>query len=189
MAIYWVEEGHHDDHFDEWARTQVRGSTANGRGFAERKHAHTILYDHIGAVYRDADPVPVDLALDPPTTASSRRGSTPQEATPPALHAKLAESLLPELVKGSSIEIASSWTPSAGENDDEGRAHGPRHPRRRSRAALPVVLRPTATSATPLDRFRTYTDAVEKAGLADVLLVAPFFRTVVGTDTYVDQLW
>ena len=38
-------------------------------------------------------------------------------------------------------------------------------------------------------RVKAYTDAVEAAGLADVHLVAPFFRTVVGTDTYVDELW
>ena len=37
--------------------------------------------------------------------------------------------------------------------------------------------------------LRTYTDAVTESGLADVHLVAPFFRTVVGTDTYVDELW
>ena len=40
-----------------------------------------------------------------------------------------------------------------------------------------------------LDRLHAYTDAVAEAGLADVHLVAPFFRTVVGTDTYVDELW
>ena len=31
--------------------------------------------------------------------------------------------------------------------------------------------------------------AVRPAGLATPRLVAPFFRTIVGTDTYVDQLW
>jgi hypothetical protein len=40
-----------------------------------------------------------------------------------------------------------------------------------------------------LPALRDYTDAVEAGGLADTRLVAPFFRTVVGTDTYVDQLW
>jgi hypothetical protein len=34
-----------------------------------------------------------------------------------------------------------------------------------------------------------YTEQVEASGIADVLLAAPFFKTVVGTDTYVDQLW
>ena len=39
-----------------------------------------------------------------------------------------------------------------------------------------------------IDRVRTYTEGVVAAGLADLLLAAPFFRTVVGTDTYVDEL-
>jgi hypothetical protein len=34
-----------------------------------------------------------------------------------------------------------------------------------------------------------YTEGVEKAGIGDVLLAAPFLRTKVGTDTYVDQIW
>ena len=40
-----------------------------------------------------------------------------------------------------------------------------------------------------MGRFRRYTDSVADAGLADTALVAPFLRTVVGTDTYVDQIW
>jgi hypothetical protein len=38
------------------------------------------------------------------------------------------------------------------------------------------------------ERVRAYTEGVAAAGLADLLLAAPFYRTVVGTDTYVDQL-
>ena len=40
-----------------------------------------------------------------------------------------------------------------------------------------------------IDRFHAYTSGVEAAGLAATRLVAPFLRTIVGTDTYVDQLW
>ena len=40
-----------------------------------------------------------------------------------------------------------------------------------------------------LPRFRAYTDRLAAEDIADTLLVAPFLRTVVGTDTYVDQLW
>jgi hypothetical protein len=40
-----------------------------------------------------------------------------------------------------------------------------------------------------LPRFRSYTDRLDTDGIADTLLVAPFLRTKVGTDTYVDQLW
>jgi len=64
VAMYWLERGHHTDHFTDWAVPQVRQLYADGRGFAERRHIHTVLFDHLGAVYRDDDPVPVDLALD-----------------------------------------------------------------------------------------------------------------------------
>ena len=64
VAIYWVEKGHHADHFDGWATTQVVDLYANGRGFPERTHVHTSMFDHLASVYRDEDPVPVDLALD-----------------------------------------------------------------------------------------------------------------------------
>jgi hypothetical protein len=186
VAIYWVEKGHHGDHFDDWARTQVRALYAEGRGFAERTHAHTILYDHIGAVYRDADPVPIDLALDAVYDGIVAVWFDAKEGD--AATREAAESLLPDLLKGSSIEIASSWTPSAGENDEKDvpmdlgtRAGGP------ERLCQLFFLRGDVRGA--LDRFHAYTDGVEKAGLADLCLVAPFFRTVVGTDTYVDQLW
>ncbi len=38
-------------------------------------------------------------------------------------------------------------------------------------------------------KVRTYTEAVEAAGLATLRLAAPFFATVIGTDTYVDELF
>ena len=64
VAIYWVEEGHHDEHFNEWSIRQVRDLYVNGRGFTERTHVHTSMFFYVGSVYRDEDPVPVELALD-----------------------------------------------------------------------------------------------------------------------------
>jgi hypothetical protein len=40
-----------------------------------------------------------------------------------------------------------------------------------------------------LPAIRKYTDALEASNLATVRLVAPFFRTQVGTDKYADELW
>jgi hypothetical protein len=37
-------------------------------------------------------------------------------------------------------------------------------------------------------RVRSTTDAVDAGGAARLRLAAPFLRTVVGTDTYLDQL-
>jgi hypothetical protein len=40
-----------------------------------------------------------------------------------------------------------------------------------------------------IGRFHTYTDRIAADALATTHLVAPFFRTMVGTDAYTDQLW
>jgi hypothetical protein len=39
------------------------------------------------------------------------------------------------------------------------------------------------------DQVRDYAAAIEASGLATVVLAAPFIPTIVGTDTYTDQLW
>jgi hypothetical protein len=39
-----------------------------------------------------------------------------------------------------------------------------------------------------LQRLHVYGDAVKKAGIAELQLAAPFIKTVVGTDKYVDEL-
>lgn len=189
VAIYWVEKGHHDEHFAEWARPQVRWIYEQGRGFSERRHIHTILFDHIGAVYRDPDPVPVELALDAAYDGlfvawfDGRDGHPAQET-----HLRLASGALPALLRGSDIEIASSWTPSAGENEPKNvpmdlgsPAGGPER--------LVQLLFVRGDVRDSVGRIRAYTEAVEADGIADVRLVAPFLRTKVGTDAYVDELW
>ncbi|HWS47087.1 MAG TPA: hypothetical protein VN636_14565 [Acidimicrobiia bacterium] len=189
VAIYWVERGHHRDHFDTWARPQVRELYGQGRGFAERRHIHTVLYDHIGAVYRDPDPVPIELALDHGYDGliaawfDARAGMDAR-----ALHDRLARSQLPALLAGSGIEIASSWTPSAGENDPRdvpmdlgSKAGGPER--------LCQLLFVSGDMRDAVTRMHDFTEAVSVDGLATAHLVAPFYRTVVGTDRYVDELW
>jgi hypothetical protein len=189
VAIYWVEKGHHDDHFGGWAQPQVVTLYGEGRGFSERRHIHTALFDHIGAVYRDDDPVPVDLALDHGYEGLvalwiDGAGGAPAAQT----HQRLAADLLPKLLAGSNIEIASSWTPSPGENEPKNvpmdlgtRAGGP------ERVCQLFFVGGAVEDALP--KLREYTDAIERDGIGAVRLVAPFYRTVIGTDRYVDELW
>jgi hypothetical protein len=188
IAIYWVEKGHHEDHFEAWAVPQVRDLYANGRGFAERRHVHTSLFDHIGSLYRDDDPVPIDLALDrgyPGMVVLWWDGPEGTEGSD--LHQAVGEHTR-ALLAGSAIEIASSWTPSA---PDEGPRDVPMDlgspaggPNR-----MVQLLFVDGDVQDALGPIRAYTEAVEADGLGRLLLAAPFFTTVVGTDTYVDQLW
>lgn len=188
VAIYWVERGHHGDHFDDWARQQVRELYAEGRGFAERRHIHTVLFDHVGAVYRDDDPVPVELALDHGYGGLVVLWFDGNDSDAPALHERLATEYVPKLLAGSPIEIVSSWTPSAGENDprdvpmDLGSKAG-------GSERLCQLMFVAGDVRDALDGLRDYTDAIERAAVATTRFVAPFHRTVVGTDRYVDELW
>ena len=189
VAIYWVEKGHHEEHFADWARPQVRWIYEQGRGFSERRHIHTVLFDHIGAVYRDPDPVPVELALDAAYDGllvawlDGRDGRAAADT-----HRLLASEAVPALLEGGVIECVSSWTPSAGENEPKNvpmdlgsRAGGP------ERLVQLFFVRGDVREA--VDRVRAYTARVEAEGIADARLVAPFLRTKVGTDAYVDELW
>ncbi len=187
VSIYWVEAGHHAEHFD-WAGTQVRWLYANSRGFPERTHAHTVIFDQVATAYRDADPVPVDLALDHGYDGIVLAWFDATDGDAHGLHAALAGTLLPDLLRGSAIAIASSWTPSPGQNAERNepmdlgtRAGGPER--------LCQLFFVKGDVRDSLDRFHAYTSGVEAAGLAATRLVAPFLRTIVGTDTYVDQLW
>ncbi|MDP9073518.1 MAG: hypothetical protein M3N98_04950 [Actinomycetota bacterium] len=187
VAIYWVEQGHHADHFDDWAVPQVRDLYAKGRGFSERTHVHTALFDHLAAVYRDEDPVPIDLALDHGYDGLFILWWDAAQGVAADLHTRLAEQHLPGLLAGSDIQIASSWVPSV---PDEGPRDVPMDLGSPAGGTdrLVQLLFVGGDIESAVDQVATYTAGVESAGLATLLLAAPFFRTVVGTDTYVDQL-
>ena len=189
VAIYWVEQGHHEDHFNDWARPQVFWLYSNGRGFAERRHIHTVLFDHLADLYRDPDPVPVDLALDARYDGLVivwMDGRDGRDAR--AVHDEIAKDLGPKLLAGSTIESLSTWTPSPGESAERNSpmdlgspSGGP------ERACQLLFVRGDVRDV--VDRVHAYTDGIEQAGIADIRLVAPWFATKIGTDTYVDELW
>jgi hypothetical protein len=145
----------------------------------------------VGAAYRDDDPVPIELALDHQydgIVAVWLDGRDGLDAE--ALHAKLVDSgALDDLQQDSPIEITSSWTP--------------RPEFRNSRDSAPMSLGSPGGQENrlcqvcfvagdireTLARFRGYTEAIAAQGIADTALAAPFLRTKVGTDTYVDRIW
>ena len=190
VAVYWVEDGHHEEHFAEWSIHQVRDLYASGRGFPERTHVHTSTFRYVGSVYRDLDPVPVELALDRAYDGLIVLWWDAATGTGAELHDTLAAGRTTGLLSGSGIEIASSWVPSVPDQGDQGSHGAPMdlgspaggHDR------LVQLLFVSGDVDAASDRVRAWTEAVEADGTAVLQLGAPFLRTVVGTDTYVDQL-
>ena len=186
VAVYWVEEGHHHEHFAEWSINQVRDLYMGGRGFPERTHVHTSTFLFVEADYRDDDPVPVELALDRGYEGMVALWWDASEGTGSELHDALAGPMA-GLLAGSPVEIACSWVPSTPDAGDQGApmdlGSSPGGVDR-----LVQLLFVDADPATVIGRVRAYTDAVDASGVATLALAAPFRRTVPGTDRYVDEL-
>ena len=188
VAIYWVEKGHHADHFDDWARPQVADLYRDGRGFPKRTHTHTALFDYRGSSYRDGDPVPTVLALDHGYGGLVILWWDATSGSAADLLSALGE-YTDAALAGSPVEIAAAFTPCEGE--EEVRKQQPMDlgsmPGGPERLVQLLFVHGDVRAALPA--VQAYTDAVTGAGLATLALAAPWHRTVVGTDTYVDQLW
>lgn len=188
LATYWILKDYYEPHFD-WALKQVQDLYANDRGFQERTHSHTALYEQPWAVYRDEDPVPLELALD---HHYEGLGVVALERTEGVGETDLREWLsseaLPEMMQGSPIACAAGWCPidrgeaSSGAPMDLGSSPGG------SERLLQMFFLEEKPEGS-WDRFRAYAEKVDASGKAKVLFAGPFYRTVVGTDTYTDQLW
>ncbi|HLH27894.1 MAG TPA: hypothetical protein VKW77_03200 [Acidimicrobiales bacterium] len=187
LAVYWVEQGRHREHFGEWSIRQVRDLYASGRGFSERTHVHTSTFLHVGSVYRDEDPVPVELALDHGYEGLVVLWWDANGRTGRALHEELAQGPARDLLAGSPVEIAASWVPA---EPGEGSADAPMDLGSPPGGAdrLVQLLFVAGDPASSLERVRAHTGRVEAAGTASLRLAAPFLRTVPGTDRYVDEL-
>ncbi|HZR81130.1 MAG TPA: hypothetical protein VFD92_08530 [Candidatus Binatia bacterium] len=184
VAIYWIHAGHHDD-YQSWGNKQAHWLYQNGRGFNERTHVHTLLYTLDWVHYRDADPVPLPLALDHrfaglATVAVLRAPGVPQER----LDAWLRERYLREFLPGSPIAMCATWSPI---------------PQGEAPMAIPKVENTDRLdmqlwftdepAASTWDRFRRYASDLAESGLGQVAFASPWRGTVIGTDRYTDELW
>jgi hypothetical protein len=177
VAVYWILDGHHDDHVD-WALRQVQWLHANGRMFAERDHVHTLLYRHAFTATATPDGVPAELALDHPyggmtaTLVRPAAGVTADE-----LGRYIGATFAPELEVGFSPIPLPADAPVSQEGHD-----------RLGGCLLNVSF--TATSpAEWWDEQRAAAARLTEDGIGEMLWTAPFIPTVPGTDTYTDQLW
>ncbi|HLN05392.1 MAG TPA: hypothetical protein VK217_03880 [Acidimicrobiales bacterium] len=191
LSIYWTLAGHATEHFS-WAAKQVVWLYKNGRGFHERTHAHTALYDIASTAYRDDDGVPVELALDhpykglavvvvePATGASSASMLGWLEAGPvrSLLQSGGVDSVASFTLFEDPVVASGGFKPPMAMGSEGG-----------SERRLVQLCFLTEEPAAIWDGFRAYGSDVEAAGPGRVSFAAPFVPTIVGTDRYTDELW
>ncbi len=163
LAVYWVLEGKHDDHF-AWALEQVQWLHANGRMFGERDHIHTLLYDYTDIARRDGDGVPPELALDHPYAGLV--AVIVERGTP-----------LPPLGGGSPIDLALAFDPIPLPEDAPVTQPGMDGLDQRQMQLWFLDRDPAEAWPRLASDLRN-----------GVLWAAPFIPTVPGTDRYADQL-
>ena len=185
VAIYWVHAGKDAEHW-KWAGEQVHWLYSNGRGFAERTHVHTVLFDYLTTAYRDADPVPIQLALDHGYPAIAMIATDRAEGISEAEFSRWTKQA--KALSGGAIANISSWRP---QPRDEITANAPMNlgtgtggPERTMQLAF-LEGEPKKTWG----EVSAYTEEIDTSGLGRVCFGSPFYKTVVGTDTYTDQLF
>lgn len=186
VACYFVLDGYHD-YWNAWAVAQVNQLHAKGRMFAERDHVHTLLYDFRFEARRDADGVPIELALDHPFAGfvpvwvDLRSGVVDDEST-----AALTTQVLEPVMAGTPLALVGGFTPQA--LRDDAPSDVPRATADPERVLLLCFL-----ERSPLECFDETIGALEArleaTGVGRLVGALPFIPTVPGTDRYTDELW
>ncbi len=188
LSIYWHLKGYNQEK-SNWSRPQVHWLYENGRGFNERTHIHTSTYWYDWRLYRDEDPVPIELALD-----RKYKGLVSVATMPNANVARqevdhwFEGRYLSEFMKGSPVASCCGWS-----------AILPKTSERGSPMEIPTVQNPELMTlqlyfldVDPRECWSKFTQLgadLSDSGLGKVIFAAPFIPTVVGTDEYTDELW
>jgi len=152
-----------------------------------RTHAHTKLYDFEGAVSRWRDGVPLELALDHPYEGLVVLCCEPGDG---GSHDALAEASADHvaiLLQAPGMDLVSNWRFHVEERDFEApMALGSEGGTTERMVQLGFVQgRPEAVWPA----VHRYAADLEASGAGRVTFAAPFIPTIVGTDTYTDELW
>jgi hypothetical protein len=186
LALYWILDGYHEV-WNRWAVRQVNALHAAGRMFTERDHVHTLLYRFEWEQRREADGVPVELALDHPyrgvvATFVERAPEVSEEA----FDTWLRTEHLPGLLPGTPAGLTAAFRPLPLLIDAPGDV-----PRQEAdeRRVLTLWFLDTDPRDTWEVVFGAHRRGVHEAGIGQVIAALPFIPTIPGTDTYTDQLW
>ena len=203
ISLYWITDGRYDDHL-RWSVGTNQRLLPDGRIYLDRTHVYTSFQSYLGVVYRDGDRGPRDVhSLDYPyrglvvevVDATDDRGALERWLRDEHLPARLAGS---PLAQGPIAQSPIAQSPIAQSTIAMTLlfAPNPLPPDKMSYVEDVPGLdrRITLLSFTDVppdecvDAWQGLGDAVAGSGLGRVELAAPFYPTLPGTDTYVDQL-
>ncbi len=187
LALYFIHDGHVKEHFD-WAGKQVGWLYQNGRGFTERSHAHTCLYDFAGAVYAPGETVSIELALDHRFPTLGVVVTEPRGGADDQTHVDAVRAAFSGVLNDGTTRILSSWRLRGG--GVQGNANAPMS--LGTDGGQPDRLVHLIFGDRPaVDAVRRYHAAAEAldTDVAEATFVSSFLPTNIGTDDYTDQLW
>ena len=185
LTLYWILAGKHDEAVG-WSIEQVQQLIANDRMIPSRRPAHAGFYRYAGGVFRDADGVPAELALEHLYAGLALVLTEPAPGVDPAALARwYREEQLPRALRGSAAAMALAFETMplpAGVPSYIPRRQG------LERSLLHVYFLEQDPRACWKELFEPLPRALEKSGLGRVSFAAPFVPTVPGTDRYCDEL-
>ena len=183
ISLYWITEGRYDDHL-RWSVASNQRFLPNGRIYLERRHVYTSFQSYRGAVYRDGEALPRDIhSLNYPYRGLVVEVVDAAEDRD-ALERWLRNEYLPSRLAGSPIAMTLLFVPNPLPADKMAYVEDVPGLERR-------ITLLSFTEVPPEDCADAWQDlgaAVASAGVGRVELAAPFYPTIPGTDTYVDQL-
>ncbi|MDX2381490.1 MAG: hypothetical protein QNM02_17230 [Acidimicrobiia bacterium] len=186
LSIYWVLKGFHDE-WSRWAVRMVKQLHAADRMFPDRDHTHTALYEHRSSMRRNAHGTAIELALD--------RDFDGLVVTAGELN---ADATLDDLDRWmdttwSTRAFASAWGPEVVGTSTllplPGDAPGVPGVAGSDRRFLQLHFLDHDPEVDWPDGYGRWGADFEVSGLGTHIWTAPYIPTVMGTDTYTDELW
>ena len=190
LSIYWMHEDHVEEHLT-WAGEQVVWLYANGRGFQERTHAHTSIYDIVGRQYADDENgIPLELALDHKYPGLGVVVTEPASGVDREAHRSWLETeAVPSLLAGGGVADWSAWVKHPAPENRQSQSPMPLGTDGGSPDRLVQLCFLEGDPTAGWKAFHSYAESVDAGGVATVTFAAPFYGTNVGTDDFTDQLW
>jgi hypothetical protein len=186
LHTYWILDGTYPETL-RWSVDQVQQLFRQKRMEPPRENISSSYYRYDWGVFRDADGVPAELALEHPYAGlGTLMIDKARDVSEGALENWL-KGALTELMGGSPAAMALCLRPEPLPDDAPGNVPRPDPADLANRWLLLVFLEGDPLTAWP-GLAQDFDQALAGSGLARIVHAASFIPTVPGTDRYVDEI-